>query len=62
MTDNEKRAHDLAVALCVDICHVKAKAQIVTGKEDIDVDCFSEYIFAYNAALEEMNKNFPEGK
>lgn len=55
MTDNEKRAHDIAVA-----------AMIVAGKnpnkgENI-VDIYQYYISAYNAAIKSINRDFPEGK
>ena len=38
MTDNEKRAHDLAVAMCIDLCHLKYNAQISAGKTNIELD------------------------
>jgi hypothetical protein len=28
MTDNEKRAHDLAIAVCTDVCHLKRQSQV----------------------------------
>lgn len=62
MTDNEKRAHDLAVAICIDSCHIKAKAQINSGSENVTVDYFSEYINAYDIALEAFNEKFPNGR
>ena len=62
MTDNEKRAHDLAVAVCLDIVHAKAKSQIAKGKEVVPVDYFSEYMNAYEIALEAFNEHFPNGK
>lgn len=55
MTDNEKRAHDLAVAICIDAVHVKVNSQIAKGKEVVPVDYFSEYMNAYEIALEAFN-------
>lgn len=55
MTDNEKRAHDIAVA-----------AMIIAGKipnKGTDtVDIYQYYISAYNAAIESVNRDFPDGK
>lgn len=71
MTDNEKRAHDLAVAICVDVCHVKANSQIANIKPDenaenmeitVKMDYFAEYMNAYNIAIESFNREFPDGK
>ncbi len=62
MTDNEKRAHDLAIAVAVDVCHVKANSQINNGQDDVSIDYFSEYINAYESALEAFNRKFPDGK
>lgn len=62
MTDNEKRAHDLAMAICVDICQMKRNLQIVKGNTEISTDYFNEYINAYISALEGLNERFPDGK
>lgn len=62
MTDNEKRAHDLAIAICVDAVHVKVNSQISQQKSDVSVDYFAEYLNAYNIALEAFNEHFPQGK
>lgn len=70
MTDNEKRAHDLAVAICVDTCHIKVNSQIANAKTDtsaenteviVKMDYFTEYMNAYDLALEAFNKRFPDG-
>lgn len=57
MTDNEKRAHDLAVSVCIDVCHLKRQAQIDSGKVHVTVDYFEEYTNAYESALEASMKN-----
>lgn len=62
MTDNEKRAHDLAVAVCIDVCHVKVNAQVSSGNPEVSVDYFAEYINAYELLIESFNERFPDGK
>ena len=62
MTDNEKRAHDLAVAVCIDACHLKRQAQIDSGKVHVTVDYFEEYMNAYESTLEAINEKYPSGK
>lgn len=62
MTDNEKRAHDLAIAICIDVCHIKANTQISSGNPEVSVDYFAEYMNAYEMALESFNERFPDGK
>lgn len=51
MTDNEKRAHDLAIAVSVPKC-LKKEEYLQANKKDGTVDYFSEYIDTYNDALE----------
>lgn len=62
MTDNEKRAHDLAIAVCADVCHLKRQSQVDAGKTHVTVDYFEEYINAYESALEAFNGKYPSGK
>lgn len=62
MTDNEKRAHDLAVALCIETVHLKSSTLISSGETNIAIDCFEEYMSAYTKALEAFNKRFPPEK
>jgi len=61
MTDNEKRAHDLAIAVCVGTAYTKINCEISSGETKIKIDYFQEYMNAYNAALESFNKAFPDG-
>lgn len=56
MTDNEKRAHDLAIAVCTDVCHLKRQSQVDAGKTHVTIDYFEEYINAYESALEAFNE------
>lgn len=62
MTDNEKRAHDLAIAVCTDVCHLKRQSQVDAGKTHVTIDYFEEYINAYESALEAFNEKYPSGK
>ncbi len=62
MTDNEKRAHDLAVALCMETAHAKSSSLISAGETNITIDYFEEYMSAYTKALEAFNKRFPPEK
>ncbi len=62
MTDNEKRAHDLAVAICIDVCQMKRSLQLAKGETTISTSYFEEYINAYEGALEGLNEKFPDGK
>lgn len=58
MTDNEKRAHDLAIAISVPKCMEEEKESRM-NKKDITVDYFSAYINTYESALEALNKKYP---
>ena len=58
MTDNEKRAHDLAIAISVPKC-IKKEEFLQANKKDGTVDYLSEYIKTYEDALEALNKRFP---
>ena len=62
MTDNEKRAHDLAIVICTDVCHLKRQSQVDAGKTHVTVDYFEEYINVYESALEAFNEKYPSGK
>lgn len=62
MTDNEKRAHDLAVALCIETYHLKAKSKIAAGETNVSVDIFAEYLKAYELGLKAFNEKFPNGE
>lgn len=62
MTDNEKRAHDLAVAFSVEFFRMKSNNPNLYGMENTGVDIYKEYINIYDNALESFNKHFPNGK
>ena len=53
MTDNEKRAHDLAMLIL--------DKTIAPQPEEV-VDFFGLYKEAYQNALDDLNETFPSGK
>lgn len=55
MTDNEKRAHDIAVASMI-------VASKFPNKDDNTVDLYQYYINSYESALIAINRDFPDGK
>lgn len=63
MTDNEKRAHDLAVAL-IPLMQKNHAAQVLNGElpEDDVFDAYHYYMGCYVSALESFNRDFPDGK
>lgn len=63
MTDNEKRAHDLAVAL-VPLMRDRHASQILNGElpEDDVFDAYEYYMGCYESALKSFNRDFPDGK
>lgn len=50
MTENEKRAHDLAIAVVA--------GMIANAKQD--TDAYKLYMFSYQSALESFNRDFPQ--
>ena len=62
MTDNERKAHDLAVAISVDICRDNRETRRHNGKKEFAVNYFEEYLNTYKDALELLNSEFPNGK
>ena len=63
MTDNEKRAHDLAIAT-LPFLHDNHYAMIENDDipEDSAFDIFEQYMACYETALESFNREFPDGK
>ena len=61
MTDNEKRAHDLAVAM-VPILFDLQKNKVDIQNNEIRIDCYSDYKKLYETSLESFNRDFPDGK
>ena len=62
MTDNEKRAHDLAVAASIDICKTDKEIQLANGAKEISVDYFKAYMGVYETAVELFNEKFNSRK
>jgi len=68
MTENEKRAHDLAVATTPYLLKQQEENYIASHSIDSDeplqlkVDIFQTYMSLYESAVEAMNDHFPDGK
>ena len=63
MTDNELRAHDIAVKLLnpnPPQTITLTEEEIASGKVERRIDIFQEYLKLYYAALQALNKEFPE--
>ena len=65
MTDNEKRAHDLAVAIAVaSTFSNSALSRIYTNTadtEEIKLDLYAVYKDTYESALSSLARDFPNG-
>ncbi|MCD7887049.1 MAG: hypothetical protein LUG44_05455 [Clostridiales bacterium] len=67
MTDNEKRAHDLAIAYLPIAYDEQRKAlidQVVKAEDppesvDVSIDIFKLYCDLYGASLDAFNAHFP---
>lgn len=62
MTDNERRAHDLTIAVLTyslkpDIMIGEAK---VNGQENLKINTYKAYMSLYNMFLELFNSDFPK--
>lgn len=63
MTDNEKRAHDLAVQIAMKHAPMNQKGRtFVDGKLVPTVDYFAEYFVAYSALLKKMDEIFSDSQ
>lgn len=54
MTDNEKRAHDLAIA--------SLPMQYLNSNSEKGIDIYRCYLDCYETALDAFNRDFPDGK
>lgn len=63
MTDNERRAHDLAIAT-LPFLRDNHYAMIENGDipEGTAFDVFEQYMACYETSLESFNHEFPDGK
>ncbi|MCM1112184.1 MAG: hypothetical protein NC399_02900 [Muribaculum sp.] len=59
MTDNEKRAHDLAIAITIDAAQMYRDAPIADNESQRSFDFFARYMEVYNQILECFNAQFP---
>ena len=63
MTDNQKRAHDIAIFMLGKINIPSITAQEAKDrKEIIEIDFYKRYKEAYTVTLNALNRDFPEGK
>lgn len=62
MTDNEKRAHDLATTTLPILYKMRIAEAKNHGVEEIQVDLYTEYLSVYNKLLQGFNRDFPDGK
>lgn len=63
MTDNEKRAHDLAVAMVPVLYNQQVSSVNIEDIESgITVDVYKDYMEVYELALKSFNRDFPDGK
>lgn len=56
MTDNEKRAHDLAIASIPILYNAAKNAE----SEDNRFDLYATYLSTYNEALKAINRDFSD--
>lgn len=61
MTDNEKRAHDLAIATLSYSIQPEMLRRLAsaTGASELNIDVFGVYISSYRAFLEAFQQEFP---
>lgn len=63
MTDNEKRSHDLAVAMVPVLYNQQVSSVNIDDIESgITVDVYKDYMEVYELALKSFNRDFPDGK
>lgn len=62
MTDNEKRAHDIAVATLPIMYKMRIAEAQNRGDDEIMVDLYTEYLSVYNQVLPGVNRDFPDVK
>lgn len=64
MTDNQKRAHDMAIftlGKIIDFASIAAPAAI-DGNETVTIDFYEKYKEMYIVTLNALNRDFPDGK
>jgi len=62
MTDNEKRAHDLALFALSKIGPSDEQIERAERGEKVSLDYYTEYKNLYAHLLRSFNRDFPDGK
>lgn len=62
MTDNEKRAHDLALVMLPKIFENISLNAHESGETNVTIDAYKEYLKVYEINLQAFNRDFPNGK
>lgn len=60
MTDNEKRAHDLAIAMVPVMYEINVQSALSTQIEKTEFDVYATYVDIYERSLKAINRDFPE--
>lgn len=60
MTDNEQRAHDLAVALTTTLLTPEYLVSEAIPREKVNVDVYAKYKGLYESILKALNRDYPE--
>ena len=58
MTDNEKRAHDLAISYYKEVLQFRSK----DTTDDVHLDIYQIYKELYESSLNAFNRDYPNGK
>lgn len=63
MTDNVKRAHDIALTVVSGMMSPAflAGSAAASGETEIHFDIYAKYKETFDAALQALNRDFPEG-
>lgn len=62
MTDNEKRAHDLAISMLPISYDMNMRTAEKEKASVVNFDAYNEYMSFYEQALKNFNQDFPAGK
>lgn len=62
MTDNEKRAHDLAIAMLPSTIKYHSEKAVENETVSEGVNIFDCYMEVYKGALNSFNRELPNGK
>lgn len=62
MTDNEKRAHDLAIVSLPILLEISNRDAFINEESVVSFDAYSEYLKVYSKTLELFKRDFPDTK